>query len=97
MTRGLAFSRRLRRNYIWMFLIVLLGWLLKISTPKLMPDGTPGHFAHSLSEWAGGAAIGPVLGWVVVVAVAAFYGWIIYMALRRYPGEGELAIGEVHV
>jgi uncharacterized membrane protein len=97
MTRGLAFSRRLRRNYIWMFLIVLLGWLLKISTPKLMPDGTPGHFAHSLSEWAGGAAIGPVPGWVVVVAVAAFYGWIIYMALRRYPGEGELAIGEVHV
>ena len=97
MTRGLAFSRRLRRNYIWMFLILLLGWLLKISTPKLMPDGTPGHFAHSLSEWAGGAAIGPVPGWVVVVAVAAFYGWIIYMALRRYQGEGELAIGEVHV
>jgi uncharacterized membrane protein len=32
MTRGLAFSRRLRRNYIWMFLMVLIGWLLKIST-----------------------------------------------------------------
>jgi uncharacterized membrane protein len=94
---GLAFSRRLRRNYIWMPLILLLGWLLNISTPKLMLDGTPGHFAHSLSEWAGGAAIGPAPGWVVVVAVAAFYGWIIYMALRRYQGEGELAIGEVHV
>ena len=48
---GLAFSRRLSRNYVWMFLIVLIAWLLKISTPKLMPDGTPGHFAHSLAEW----------------------------------------------
>jgi uncharacterized membrane protein len=35
---GLAFSRRLRRNYIWMFLIVLVAWLLKISTPKLSAD-----------------------------------------------------------
>jgi len=93
----LAFSRRLRRNYIWMFLIVLIAWLLKISTPKLMPDGTPGHFAHSLSEWATGAAIGPVPGWAVVMAVAAFYCWMIYCALSRYPGEGELSIGDVHV
>jgi uncharacterized membrane protein len=94
---GLAFSRRLRRNYIWMFLIVLVAWLLKISTPKLMPDGTPGHFAHSFAEWATGAAIGPVPGWAVVLAVSAFYCWIIYTALRRYAGEGELSIGDVHV
>jgi len=97
MGRGLAFSRRLRRNYIWMFLSVLVAWLLKISTPKLMPDGTPGHFAHSLAEWATGAAIGPVPGWIVVLGVAAFYCWIVYAALRRYAGEGELAIGDVHV
>jgi uncharacterized membrane protein len=93
----LAFSRRLRRNYIWMFLIVLIAWLLKISTPKLMPDGTPGHFAHSLSEWATGAAIGPVPGWAVVLAIAAFYCWMIYSALSRHAGEGELSIGDVHV
>ena len=94
---GLAFSRRLRRNYIWMFLIVLVAWLLKISTPKLMLDGTPGHFAHSFAEWATGAAIGPVPGWAVVLAVSAFYCWIICTGLRRYAGEGELSIGEVHV
>jgi uncharacterized membrane protein len=97
MGHWLAFSRRLQRNYIWMFLIVLIGWLLKISTPKLMPDGTPGHFAHSLPEWATGAAIGPVPGWAVVLAVAAFYCSIICAALRRYAGEGELSIGDVHV
>ena len=94
---GLAFSRRLSRNYVWMFLIVLIAWLLKISTPKLMPDGTPGHFAHSLAEWATGATIGPVPGWAVVLVVAAFYCWIIYTAFRRYAGEGELSIGDVHV
>ena len=97
MAYGLAFSRRLRRNYIWMFLIVLIAWFLKISTPKLMPDGTPGHFAHSFLEWATGAAIGPVPGWAVVLAVAAFYCWLIYSALRRDVGAGELSIGDVHV
>ena len=94
---GLAFSRRLRRNYIWMFLIVLIAWLVKISTPKLMPDGTPGHFAHSFSEWATGAAIGPVPGLAVVLALAAFYCWLIYTALRRDVAKGELSIGDVHV
>jgi uncharacterized membrane protein len=97
MSRGLAFSRRLRRNYIWMFLILLIAWLIKISTPRLMPDGTPGHFAHSFYEWTSGAAIGPVAGWTIVVAVAAFYSWIIYAALRGHASEGELAIGDVHV
>jgi uncharacterized membrane protein len=94
---GVAFSRRLRRNYIWMFLIVLIAWLLKISTPKLMPDGTPGHFAHSFLEWATGAAIGPVPGFAVVLALAAFYCWLIYTALRRDVAKGELSIGDVHV
>jgi uncharacterized membrane protein len=94
---GLALSRRLRRNYIWMFLILLIAWLIKISTPRLMPDGTPGHFAHSFYEWTSGAAIGPVAGWTIVVAVAAFYSWIIYAALRGHASEGELAIGDVHV
>jgi uncharacterized membrane protein len=97
MGRMLAFSRRLRRNYIWMFLILVIAWLLKISSPKLMPEGGPGHFAHSLSEWMDGASIGPLPGWIVLMAVAAFYCWILYAALRRYAGEGELAIGDVHV
>ncbi len=96
-SRGQAFSRRLRRNYCWMFLILLLAWLLKITSPQLKPDGAPAEFVFSLPEWARNAAIGPLPGWVVVVAVASFYCWILYAALRRYKGEGELAIGDVHV
>jgi uncharacterized membrane protein len=34
---------------------------------------------------------------MVMLLVVAFYGWIVYAALRRYVGEGELAIGDVHV
>ena len=97
MSRGLAFSRRLRRNYIWMFLILLIAWLLKISSPKLMTEGEPSRFARSLYEWTNNAAIGPLPGWMVLVAVTSFYCWIAYVALRRYAGEGELAIGDVHV
>ena len=96
-SRGQAISRRLRRNYCWMFLILLVAWLLKITSPKLKPDGGPAEFVYSLSEWARNAAIGPLPGWVMVMAVGSFYCWILYAALRRYKGEGELAIGDVHV
>jgi uncharacterized membrane protein len=51
----------------------------------------------TFAEWAIGAVIGPAPGWAVVLAVSAFYCWIIYTALRRYAGEGELSIGDVHV
>jgi len=34
---GQAISRRLRRNYCWLFLILLLAWLLKISSAELQP------------------------------------------------------------
>src|SRR3954467_11382270 len=30
-SRAQAFSRRLRRNYVWLFLILLLAWVLKIT------------------------------------------------------------------
>jgi uncharacterized membrane protein len=97
MSRGVAFSRRLRRNYIWMFLILLVGWLLKIGSPKLLPDGGVDHFAQSISQWVNAASIGPLPGRAVIAAVAIFYGWIIYAALRARAHEGELAIGDVHV
>jgi uncharacterized membrane protein len=96
-SRGLAFSRRLRRNYCWMFLILLAAWLLKISSPKLKPDGGAGEFVYSFSEWISNATIGPLPGFVVVAIVAGFYGWLLYVALRRHKLEGELAISDVHV
>jgi uncharacterized membrane protein len=94
--RSQAISRRLRRNYCWMFLILLLAWLLKITTPHLKPESEPVSCV-SLSGCFRNAEIGPLPGWTVIIIVASFYGWVLYAALRRYKSEGEFAHGDVHV
>jgi uncharacterized membrane protein len=97
MTYRAAVCRRLRRNYCWMYLILLLAWALKISSPVLQPDGSQTRHVRSLSEVATNAALGPVSGWLVFGLVAFFYAAIAYFTLHKEPGEGELAHGEVHV
>ena len=92
-----AMSRRLRRNYFWMFLVLLVAWLLKTTSAKLQTNGSDAEFVHSASEWLGNAAIGPLSGWFVVAIVAAFYLWITYATFRRSRVDGELAYGDVHV
>ncbi|MBV8446969.1 MAG: DUF2270 domain-containing protein [Hyphomicrobiales bacterium] len=92
-----AISRRLRRNYCWLFVILLLAWLLKITSAKLQPGAGQEEFGFSLPDWLGNAAIGPLPGWLVVLGVVAFYGWLAYAAFRHYEAEGELAYGNVHV
>jgi len=97
MSQGQAFARRLRRNYIWMFLILLLAWLLKISSPKMQPAGTPVEFTLSPGVWVSNATVGPIAGWLVIAGVAVFYGGLLYAALRPFKAEGEIAYGDVHV
>lgn len=94
---GDAFSRRLRRNYIWMFLILLLAWILKISTPRLQDDGAGFRLVHSLQEIVANAAFGPVPGWMVVAVVAIFFLVLLYASLRTPGNAGETDFGEVHV
>ena len=43
------------------------------------------------------AALGPVPGWFVWLALAAFYGWLGYVAWSVPENGGELAHGDVHV
>lgn len=92
-----AISRRLRRNYCWLFVILLLAWLLKITSAKLQPGAGLEEFGFSLPDWLGNAAIGPLPGWLVVAAVMVFYAWLVYAVFRHYEAEGELAYGNVHV
>ncbi len=94
---GQAMSRRLRRNYCWLFLILLSAWLLKITSAKLQPGAGQDELGFSLADWFGNAAIGPLPGWFVLGAVAVFYGWLAHATLRRYGETGELAHGDVHV
>ncbi|WP_414473806.1 DUF2270 domain-containing protein [Microvirga sp. M2] len=92
-----AISRRLRRNYCWMFLILLLAWLVKTTFIRMQENAVEAHIVTSVGEWMRNAAVGPVPGWAVLVAVAILYGWILYASLRQPLGEGELAFGNVHV
>jgi uncharacterized membrane protein len=94
---AVAMSRRLRRNYCWMLLILLLAWLLKTTSAKLQASAVETEFVHSAGEWIKNCAIGPVPGWMVIVSLALFYGWILYATLRHAHAEGELAYGDVHV
>lgn len=96
-TRRIAFARRLQRNYIHIFLILLLAWILKITTPNLQNDGSRRDVVQSVLETLQNATLGPLPGSVVVAIVAAFYVFLVLVAMTTRDDEGELSIGDVHV
>ena len=91
-----AFSRRLRRNYIWMFLILLLAWVLKISTPALQGHGGSDLVA-SLWDLTANADLGPLPGWLVILGVTGFYLWLLRASLRPADDAREGSLSKVHV
>lgn len=92
-----AMARRLRRNYIWLFLIILLAWLLKTTVSRLQAVPRESQFIHSTGELFQNAAIGAMPGWAVVGGILVFYAWMIYIMYRYRESSGELAYGDVHV
>jgi uncharacterized membrane protein len=68
-----AIGLRLRRNYLWIFLIVGIAWLAKYG---LFP--TP---ASDLTGFISRAAIGPVPGPVVVGISLAYFGFLTLVAI----------------
>lgn len=61
-----ALKRRLRRNYAWLYWILLLAWAAKLSL--VATGGEP-----SVPALLAVARIGPAPGWIVIVLVAALY------------------------
>lgn len=92
-----ALIRRLRRNYIFMYTILLLAWVLKITTPSLQRDGSPIGFSASLVDTFRVATLGPLPGVVVVCGVVVFYLALLAAAFLLRSDDGELAFGDVHV
>lgn len=92
-----ALFRRIRRNYIWMYLILLLAWGLKISSPKLQADEVPVEFIGNLHQLVANAHLGPLHGAFVLAAVGAFYVALMAAVFYPEPDDGEFAHGEVHV
>jgi len=89
-----AMSRRLRRNYCWIFLLVLLAWLVK--TTSAMADGRA-HLVRTMHEFLDNAAIAAIPGAVVVAGVALLYAWLVFVMARFSIDEGQLGPGKVHV
>lgn len=94
---GEAIRRRLRRNYCWMYLILLLAWGLKISTPKLLPDEPSRDMVGSFGELLRNAALGPIPGPAVIAGLVVLFGAILIASLMPTPDDGEFAHGNVHV
>ncbi|TIW34038.1 MAG: DUF2270 domain-containing protein, partial [Mesorhizobium sp.] len=92
-----ALVRRLRRNYIFMYTILMLAWVLKITTPSLQREGSPIGFGASFLDAMRVAALGPVPGIVVASIVALFYVGLLAAAFLVNSEEGELSHGTVHV
>lgn len=83
-----ALFRRLRRNYIWMFLILLSAWLLKIASPDLQP-GAYLDPARPIDTMVRHAATGPLPGWLVLSVVFLFYAVLIYAAIASKERGGD--------
>jgi uncharacterized membrane protein len=91
-----AMAKRLRRNYVWLFAILLLAWLLKITSDHLQPPG-PIEASGVTGSLVENASVGVVPGWCVVLAIALFYLSMLLLILRPKHDTGELGYGEVHV
>jgi uncharacterized membrane protein len=91
-TMMLALRRRLRRNYIWMFLILFCAWMVKIASPDLQ-TGTQLDASRPIGMVLDHAAIGLLPGWVVLVLVVLFHAALGGACLRGKDRGGD----EVHV
>jgi uncharacterized membrane protein len=78
-----ALGRRLRRIYIWIFVVLATSWLVKI----VIHPRTTG----SLNELIERARIGPIPPWVVLLVGVVFNAFLVVLAVttapRRAAGE----------
>jgi len=79
-----AFGRRFRRNYVWIFLILSLSWLLKVVIHPSM--------ANSWNEVMARLTLGPISGWVILSAGLVYNGVLFLIGyatagLRQATGE----------
>jgi uncharacterized membrane protein len=77
-----------------MYLILLLGWVLKLTTPKLTASGAPADTAISLQMVADNAALGPLPGWFVIALIATLHVALAVIALRgrRRADDDEVRV-----
>jgi uncharacterized membrane protein len=82
-----AMGWRLRRNYLPIFLIVLGGWMVKVS---IHPD-----FVESWGEFWRHMAVGPCPAWVVAGSGLIFYSALLLLTWRGRHIHGGIPSDEI--
>jgi uncharacterized membrane protein len=78
-----ALGRRLRRNYIWIFGVLVISWVVKI----IIHPRTPG----SLAELFERKRFGPIPPWVVLLAGVLFNCFLFVLAITTRDRYGDEA------
>ena len=81
-----AMANRLRRNYVWIYLMLLLSWWLKVSTVVLDARTGEAQFVGTIGELVNNADVAYIPGWVAVTGVTMFTAWMLYMVTRPKKG-----------
>jgi len=68
-----ALGRRLRRNYIWIFAVLVLAWAVKVAIHP-----TPAASLYAMYERA---AVGPLPSWFMLLLGVLFNGFLALLAL----------------
>jgi uncharacterized membrane protein len=85
-----AMARRLQRNYVWLFLLLLVAWFLKVTTLLVQLVSAEASVLEWVDLLLHSAAVGYVPGWLVLAGVAVFYGSMFYLMFRHGSPPGEL-------
>lgn len=80
-----AMGRRLRRNYSWVFAVLVLSWIVKVA---IHPTRTT-----DLATILDRAAIGPLPGWAVIAVGVIFNGLLIALGLLTVTRFDRLRLG----
>lgn len=78
-----ALGRRLRRNYIWIFGVLLASWVVKV----IIHPETP----KSLEDFFIRISIGPVPYWLVLLTGVFFNGFLILLAITTMDRSSDEA------
>lgn len=82
MDRVHALGRRIYSNYIYLFLVLIAGWLLKI---KLHPLG-----ADNWEQYLRQAALGAIPGWLVLSFIGLFFlHLLVFLVIGRRKRGGR--------
>ena len=68
-----AFGRRLRRNYLWIYLILFVSWMAK---SFLFPEP-----ATTIAEFVNRGAVGPIPGFVMISLGLAYHLFLLIIAI----------------